>query len=65
MPQDVDEQPQLTHVLLEFLIGAAEAHGIHEKEDLGGVYDTNWPKWYANHMSRALTSAGYTLVSRT
>jgi hypothetical protein len=48
-------------VLLEHLRQAAEAHGVHEKEDLGGVYDEQWPEWYAQHMARTLHAAGYRL----
>lgn len=51
-----------TTVLLELLKRAAEAHGIHEKNDLGGVYDQDWPQWYATHMTRALADGGYRLV---
>ena len=34
---------------------AAAAHGIHEKEI--GVYDVNWPDWYADFMVREQTGA--------
>ncbi|MEV6302453.1 VOC family protein [Actinoplanes sp. NPDC051861] len=36
---------------------AAAAHGVYEKEQLGGKFDENWPAWYAAHMAR---SAGLT-----
>ncbi|GLY94516.1 VOC family protein [Actinoplanes sp. NBRC 103695] len=32
---------------------AAAAHGEYEKEQLGGVFDEQWPAWYAAHMARA------------
>jgi hypothetical protein len=48
-------------VILDHLRQAAEAHGIHEKEDLGGVYDEQWPEWYAQHMATTLREAGYRL----
>ncbi len=51
-----------TKVLLDLLKRAAEAHGIHEKNDLGGVYDQDWPQWYAAHMTERLADAGYALV---
>ena len=35
--------------LTEALIRAATAHGEHEKRE-GGVYDTEWPAWYASYM---------------
>jgi hypothetical protein len=51
-----------TDVLLDALKRAAEAHGVHEAEVLGGVYDAEWPQWYAEHMARTLREAGYRLV---
>lgn len=56
------DAPSTTAALLDLLKGAAAAHGIHEKNDLGGVYDENWPQWYAEHMTKALEEAGYGLV---
>ena len=52
-----------TRVLLDALKNAAAAHGIHEKE-LGGS-DPDWPQWYAAHMTRALSAAGYHLTGPT
>ena len=49
-------------ILLELLKNAAAAHGIHEKEELGGVYDEQWPEWYAAHMTQALHEQGYTIA---
>lgn len=46
-------------VILDHLKRAAAAHGVHEKEDLGGVFDEQWPEWYARHMVETLRSAGY------
>jgi hypothetical protein len=54
--------PTTTDILLDLLKGAAAAHGIHEKEDLGGVFDEQWPEWYAAHMAEALTREGYTIT---
>jgi hypothetical protein len=53
---------ETTDVLLDALKRAAEAHGVHEAEELGGVYDAEWPQWYAEHMTRTLSEAGYRLV---
>ena len=53
-----------TAVILELLKRAAEAHGVHEKTDLGGVYDKDWPQWYAAHMTRALAEQGLRLVRK-
>ncbi|MDR6973118.1 hypothetical protein [Leifsonia shinshuensis] len=49
-------------VILDHLRQAADAHGIHEREDLGGVFDEQWPEWYARHMAETLHAAGYRLV---
>ena len=46
-----------TELLLDLLKRAAEAHGLHEKEL--GKPDPDWPQWYAEHMTRALSEAGY------
>jgi len=26
------------------------AHGVYEERELNGVYDQNWPHWYASHL---------------
>lgn len=57
---DADDDATVA-VILEHLRQAADAHGVHEKEDLGGVYDEQWPEWYAQHMARTLRAAGYRL----
>jgi hypothetical protein len=49
-------------ILTTALRGAADAHAVHEATDLGGVYDEQWPEWYAEHMAHALGDAGYRLV---
>ena len=49
----------VTGILLEALKTAAAAHGVHEKEI--GRSDPDWPKWYAEHMTRTLGAAGYHL----
>jgi hypothetical protein len=36
--------PQAINVLL---IETMEAHGIFEATELNGVYDQDWPRWYA------------------
>lgn len=52
-------------IVLELLTDAAAAHGVHETEDLGSVYDEQWPQWYAAHMAKALSEHGYVLSRRT
>lgn len=49
-------------VILDLLTGAAAAHGVYETEQLDGVYDEEWPAWYAAHMTSALVARGYRLV---
>jgi len=56
------DQAGTTAVLLDQLKATAAAHGVHEKNDLGGVYDNDWPQWYAAHMAAALAGAGYKIV---
>lgn len=53
-----------TEVILEALKSAAEAHGIFEAEVLDGVYDVEWPQWYASHMTTWLDEQGYLLSTR-
>lgn len=53
---------EMTPVILEALKLAAEAHGVHEATELGGVFDEQWPEWYADHMTKTLSSQGYRLV---
>jgi hypothetical protein len=55
-------EPTMTELLLDALKNAAGAHGVHEAEELGGVYDEAWPEWYADHMAAALEQAGYRLT---
>lgn len=50
-------------ILLDLLKRAATAHGVHEKEELGGVYDENWPAWYARHMARTLAERGWRITA--
>ena len=61
-PVNIPNHPRASEILLDLLRQAAAAHGIHEQEDLGGVYDEAWPEWYAAHMARALAERGYRLV---
>lgn len=49
-------------LILDVLVKAATAHGVHEAEELGGVYDEAWPAWYAAHITRSLADGGYRIV---
>jgi hypothetical protein len=31
------------------LVEAEQAHGVYESTELNGVYDQDWPRWYAAH----------------
>lgn len=48
-----------TQTVLDALTRAVAAHGVHETENLGGVYDQEWPSWYAAHMAQTLAGAGH------
>jgi hypothetical protein len=54
-------EPTVTDILRDAPQRAAEAHGVYEAEELGGVYDEVWPQWYAEHMTRTLSEEGYRL----
>jgi hypothetical protein len=62
MPHIESREAETTAILLELLTRAATAHGVHEEQDLGGVYDTEWPLWYAHHMTRELAASGYRII---
>ena len=51
----------ITEVLEDSLKKAADAHGIHEKEELGGVFDEQWPAWYATYMTKQLADDGFVI----
>jgi len=36
-----------TEAIATLLIEAERAHGAYETSELNGVYDTDWPRWYA------------------
>jgi len=55
-------EPAVTEILRAALQRAADAHGVYEAEQLGGVYDENWPEWYAAHMAESLAEEGYQLT---
>lgn len=47
------------------LTQAEEAHGVYETSELNGVYDEQWPRWYAqyavDHGIAALIDRGVTV----
>jgi hypothetical protein len=55
----------VTPVILDALKRAADAHGVHEATELGGVRDEQWPEWYAAHMAKTLEEAGFLLVRKS
>lgn len=54
--------PDTTAIFLDLLNRAAAAHHIYEQTELGGVHHTEWPQWYAEHMTKTLAEMGYRLV---
>lgn len=54
-----------TEILKNALDQAATDHGVYEADILGGVHDAEWPSWYADHMTRTLADAGYSLDGPT
>ena len=51
-----------TQILEDLLRQTAAAHGSYEQEHLGGVYDEEWPSWYAAFLARTLEEHGYGLT---
>ncbi|MEO8263218.1 MAG: hypothetical protein ABI566_11680 [Pseudolysinimonas sp.] len=49
-------------IILRLLKDTAAAHGKHEAEELGGVFDEQWPEWYSTYMTDRLHEEGYRLV---
>ncbi len=39
-----------TDAIDALLVRAEEAHGTYEAEQLNGVYDEAWPRWYAEYV---------------
>ena len=64
LPGRVDEpdEAETSAVVLDLLKQAAAAHGVHEKTALGGVYDENWPEWYAAHIVAQLKGRALKVV---
>ena len=42
---ETDATGPITALLLE----TERAHGVYETTELNGVYDAEWPRWYAAH----------------
>ena len=55
-----ENNPDTTQLILHVLDAAAHAHHLHEVE-LGGPH-ADWSPWYAQHMARTLTEAGYRIT---
>ena len=39
-----------TDAIDDLLVRAEQAHGAYEAEELNGVYDQAWPRWYAEYV---------------
>lgn len=37
------------HAVAALLAEAEAAHGVYESTELNGVYDQDWPSWYAEY----------------
>jgi hypothetical protein len=59
---DTADEADTKAVILDLLQHAAEAHGVYEAGELGGVHDVNWPQWYAEHMTARLRTLGYRIA---
>lgn len=49
-------------VVLRLLNETAAAHGEYEKTELNGVFDEQWPEWYATYFTDRLHAEGLRLV---
>ena len=38
-----------TRAITALLLETEQAHGAYESTELNGVYDAEWPRWYAAH----------------
>jgi hypothetical protein len=43
-------QTATEHAVAALLAQAGAAHGVYEEAELNGVYDQNWPDWYATYL---------------
>lgn len=55
-------EPAGVDVIETLLRAAAVAHGEYEAAELDGVYDAEWPRWYATHMAQSLSEQGLTIT---
>ena len=46
---DVTDQPDRLAALVTLLRQVEAAHGVYENDVLHGVYDQEWPRWYAEY----------------
>jgi len=44
---DMSEGNDRTEAIIVLLAQAKQAHGVFETTELNGVYDQEWPRWYA------------------
>ena len=45
-------------IVLRLLKETSAAHGEYETAELGGVYDEQWPEWYATYFTDRLHAEG-------
>jgi hypothetical protein len=46
-------QTDTLHAVAVLLSQAGSAHGVYEENELNGVYDQNWPDWYAVYLVKS------------
>lgn len=46
----MDMNDERMEAIEALLVQAGEAHGIFEQTELKGVYDQDWPRWYAAYV---------------
>lgn len=39
-----------SNAIRALLVEAEQAHGVYEATELNGVYDQEWPRWYARYL---------------
>jgi hypothetical protein len=43
---------EIQSAVASLLREASAAHGVYEENELNGVYDRNWPDWYAAYLAQ-------------
>ncbi len=46
----MEQQTVTLNGVRALLVAAGNAHHDFEQNELGGIYDQDWPSWYANYL---------------